>query len=234
MTFCTPSSQYTVSFSAWGGEGGGLLALFFTVLSARLISTPWSLSSLKPTKHPSLPVVQLCQQEAGGFVHRTLSVGWLTKGWGGGCPYDCTIMGIQDGREGPRKTTRENRGRQESYCQTRADRKPNDVVDSVFPPSVNRLLICFCACLDPARCMGGRGGGLMSGTIPQTHFLSNCGAWWELKFEDKGKGHRSPTTTTVNWQRFLHAAEQKIWVCCVPCVISERFAVSNLFQNNPL
>lgn len=29
----------------------------------------------------------------------------------------------------------------------------------------------------------------MSGTIPQTHFLSNCGARWELKFEDKGEGH---------------------------------------------
>lgn len=61
-------------------------------------------------------VSQLCKQEA-VFLF-IVPEAWVAEQ---GYPYNCTIMGIQDGREGSHKITREKRGRQEKHCQMRAD-----------------------------------------------------------------------------------------------------------------
>ena len=72
-----------------------------------------------------LSIARLCKQEAG--VLFTLPEAWLAEQ---GHPYNCTIMGIQDGREGSHKISRtENRGRRhpgKSHCTMSADRSQKD------------------------------------------------------------------------------------------------------------
>lgn len=51
-------------------------------------------------------IAQLCKQESG--VQFTVPGAWVAEQ---GHPCNCTIMGIQDGREGSHKITRKNRGR---------------------------------------------------------------------------------------------------------------------------
>lgn len=148
MTFCTPSFLRSGSFS-----------------DPHITILPHPPPPFQPL---SLSVVQLCKQEAGVLYSSVPEdVGGL-PGWG--CPYSCTIMGIQDGREGPckkKKVTREDRGSQRKaivkWEQTEAPQKEEKNPCWFSFSSVNRLLICFSVCLsvlDPVSscmwCMGGR------------------------------------------------------------------------------
>lgn len=72
-----------------------------------------------------------------GFVNRKLVFcsQYLKRGWQNrGHPYNCTIMGIQDGREGSHKITRENRGKTASRkaIVKREQTEAKRIVDLVF------------------------------------------------------------------------------------------------------
>lgn len=83
--------------------------------------------------------------------------------------------------EGSSKTSKGKRQQPRKLLSREGRQKIKGKVDNI---SCTKLIVDWCLCW--IQCLG----GLVSWTIPQTHFLSDCGALWESRFQNWGGGDR--------------------------------------------